>query len=427
MDVDDEGRDPELLVLGDGPGAYAVARAAAALGLRAVVVAPPAGTEAGASPAGWPWPFAAVPADATPGPESLAAGAGPSVRGIVARACLAGAGMVMLREPDGASSLRPRRLVLAPRARPSRPSWWRGPLAMPAPPAAADEASSGPAVPSRVIVLGGGHTGVEAASAWAAAGADVLLVEAAGRLLPDWDAGLAARAAAELAARGVALRCGWRAVAVDIAAAGGHVRLRGGGGQADCRESAPLVVPALGWRPALAGLGLERTRVLLDRQGQVQTDGRLATAEPGLHALGVAVAAPLTREAVARQALLVATLTAGGDPAPLRQGLVARVVRGAGPLLQAGLTAAAARERGHRVATARAGDEHAWVRCVRDGETGALLGVQAAGPGAAALAESTYALLSGGEAAHVAAAALPPLLTAALATAAAADDEEDHG
>jgi hypothetical protein len=79
------------------------------------------------------------------------------------------------------------------------------------------------------------------------------------------------------------------------------------------------------------------------------------------------------------------------------------------------------------VAAARAGDERAWVRCVRDGETGALLGVQAAGPGAAALAGPAHALLTGGEAARAAAVALPPLLTAALATAAAADDEEGHG
>jgi dihydrolipoamide dehydrogenase len=396
----------DLLILGDGPGAVETALAAVQCGLRVRQVAPPPAPDPRAVAGGWPWPFGI---GAAPGPLAVPA----SLEGT---ACLGGGGVTVLTA-GGHLELRPRRIVLAPRARPVHPAWWTGDLPPPDP-----ATFTGPD-PACVMVLGGGHTGVETAAGWADGRRRVLLVEPARRVLPDWDDAVAAPVQAALAERGVTILAGWRAMGLESAGPA-VVRLRHGGGVADRLEPADLVVPALGWRPDLAGLGLEHTRALGDRFGFLQVDSRLETAEPLLHALGVAIAVPLTRLGVAGQARQVAACAAGHGAAPLRYGLVPRVLNRPCQALTAGLTPADAEARGFRAVCGRAGDDAAWVRCVRDAETGALLGVQAAGPGADAMAGQVLALLTD-EASATAGAALPSVLAAALRSATGENTGDD--
>lgn len=377
----------ELLIIGDGPGAAEADAAAAARAVPVARVAPREVPGGGDEAGGWPWPFAE---------EDVAVLADRTVS--LPRAFLGGAGGVFIDGPAGLRQALPRRVLLAPRLRPARPSWWEGPARVTRP---GDQATA------RVIVLGGGHTGVEVAAAWADAGREVLLVESADRLLPGWDADLAATARAALEARGVVVLAGRRAVACAACAAGARVMLRVGGGSPDRTETADLAVPALGWRPVFGGCGLERTRALLDRHGHLEVDSRCETAEPGLHAIGAALALPLSPLAARRQAALVAAVAAGQSPAPLRHALVPRLISQPVPLLAAGLSAAGAAARGIRAGTGRAvAPDGTWVRCVSDLETGAVIGVQAAGPLAGGLLHGVEAVLEDyGAAAPVPAAA----------------------
>jgi dihydrolipoamide dehydrogenase len=279
--------------------------------------------------------------------------------------------------------------VLAPRARPLLPAWW--------PASQAPSAGSDGRAPEAVVVVGGGHSGVEAALHWVMRAPRVMLVEAGDSILPGWDDQVAAHVASALAARGVTVLCRCRAVALAARGEGVEIRLRARGAAGDRCETADVAVPALGLRPDVAGVGLERTRALADRLGFLQVDSRLETAEPGLYALGAALALPLTPAALARQAVVMASCAAGRPTAPVRFHLLPRVIAVAGDAaaLTAGLTAAGARERGFRVACGQAGDARAWVACVRDADTGAVLGVHAAGEGADALADAATALLEG--------------------------------
>lgn len=406
----------ELLVMGDGPGAAEALAGAGAAGVRAARVIPRDVAGEGTWDPGWPWPFtAAPPAPAGAGAAASAADAAGGITAIAAaggalRAFLAGEGAVFVEGADGLARWRPRRIVLAPRLRPARPSWWKAPATVAAPPARG--------AARRVLVVGGGHTGVEAAAGWLAAGHEVVLVEAAGRLLPTWDADLAEAAREALQARGAVVQAGVRAIACEATAAGARVVLRAGAGEPDRAVEGDIVVPALGWRPALGGCGLERTRALVDRHGFLEADARFQTPEPFLHAIGAALALPLSPFAAARQAQVVVGVAAGADPSPLRHAQVPRVVAGPVPLLAAGLSLAAAGARGFRALSGRAdAADGTWARCVGDLESGAVLGVQAAGPGAAALAGGAGAILAGAVAGAGALPHLPPLLLEACAAA----------
>lgn len=399
---------PDLLVLGDGPGACEIALAAEGRGLRTSWVVPPPGAAGGDAREGWPWPFV-----------TFADQACCAVRPLVGRACLAGRGSVVVSTDRGSVVLASRRQVLAPRLRPASPSWWGGTAPLPRRP----DVVGGPA---RIIVLGAGHSGVEAAAAWADGRRDVLLVESSVRILPDWDAPLAEAAHAALQAAGVGILVGWRAVAVDASGTAARITLRAGGGVPDRLETADLVVATLGWRPELAGLGVERTRALGDRDGFLQVDSRFETAEAGLHALGGATALPLTPQAVREQVAAIVDVAAGCEPVPVRFGTLPRVIERPVPLLTAGLSAAGAAARGFRVASGRAAVGMAWARCVLDADTGSVLGLQAAGPGAGDLAGAATRLLSASaKAADDPADRLPPLLAAAFAQAIAAGGRND--
>lgn len=381
----------DLLILGDGPGAQELALAAARLGLRwRQVLSRDAATREsmpGPDQAGWPWPEDGCEA----GP---AAGDSDAASVLAGRWYLNGHGGVVCDTGGRTQAWSPRLMALAPRARPVRPSWWRGGATTEVWPAADRPAGGG--APQRVVVIGGGHTGVEIAGAWADGHREVLLSEAAERILPQWDADQSVLVQAALADRGVTVLTGARAVAVETSLRSCTVRLRLAAGTMEREEIADLVVPALGWRPMLGGLGLERTRTLRDRDGFLQVDSRLLTAAPGLHALGVAVALPLTRGTAAFQAQVIAAVAAGCDPAPLRYAALPRVARGPVPALLAGLTAEAARARGFQVACGQSGPGAAWVRCVRDAESGQALGVQAVGPPASTLAAAALHLLATG-------------------------------
>lgn len=133
---------------------------------------------------------------------------------------------------------------------------------------------------ARVAVLGAGLIGMELAEALAhrGRGIRVTVIEQEGQVLPrSFDAELAGEIAELFESRGVGLRLGRRATALERAGQGVGLTLSDGSA-----EPADLVVACVGVRPRagfLAGAGLATARgVLVDR--------RMATSLPGVWAAG---------------------------------------------------------------------------------------------------------------------------------------------
>ena len=107
-------------------------------------------------------------------------------------------------------------------------------------------------VPESLIVIGGGPVGCELAQAWSSLGADVVLLEAAPRLVPSEEEFASEELAQGLAATGVDVRTG-----VAIAnAAGDDARVHVSFEDGETLEAERLMVAA-GRRPNSAGIGLE--------------------------------------------------------------------------------------------------------------------------------------------------------------------------
>jgi dihydrolipoamide dehydrogenase len=106
--------------------------------------------------------------------------------------------------------------------------------------------------PESLIVLGGGVVGVELGQAWSTLGSRVTIVEALPRIIAREEEFASEQVHAALVGRGVEIRVGVPAVAVERSDDGVTVRLENG----DALTAEELLV-GVGRRPATRGLGLD--------------------------------------------------------------------------------------------------------------------------------------------------------------------------
>jgi dihydrolipoamide dehydrogenase len=129
------------------------------------------------------------------------------------------------------------------------------------------EAMSGPDLPRRLVVLGGGSAGCELAQIYAAFGSQVILVETEDTLLPA-EAGFTGEILAEALRRtGVDVRLGSAAVKAERLDEGQALTLADG-----TRIEADRVLLATGRRPRVTGLGLDKLGVDLKPGAAIPVD-----------------------------------------------------------------------------------------------------------------------------------------------------------
>jgi pyruvate/2-oxoglutarate dehydrogenase complex dihydrolipoamide dehydrogenase (E3) component/uncharacterized membrane protein YdjX (TVP38/TMEM64 family) len=136
------------------------------------------------------------------------------------------------------------------------------------------------ALPTRLVILGGGPIGCEMAQAFALLGSAVTLVEAAPRLMSREDEDVSALIETEMSAHGVTVLAGHRA----IAAQPGALRVQGPDGERDLPFERLLL--AIGRKPRVSGYGLEELGIGLDKAGTIETNEELQTLYPNIFACG---------------------------------------------------------------------------------------------------------------------------------------------
>jgi dihydrolipoamide dehydrogenase len=194
-------------------------------------------------------------------------------------------------------------------------------------------------VPARVVVLGGGVIGVEFASVWRSFGAEVTIVEALPRLVPNEDEACSKALDRAFRKRGITARTGVRFAGVTQSDAGVVVSLDGG----DTLEADVLLV-AVGRGPNASGMGFEEVGVAMDR-GFVLTDDRLRTNVPGVYAVGDIVPGLQLAHRGFQQGIFVAEEVAGLTPRVIDEDGIPRVTYCEPEVASVGITEAQARER----------------------------------------------------------------------------------
>lgn len=250
-----------------------------------------------------------------------------------------------------------------------------------------DQALTSPERPRSLVVMGGGAVGCELSQVYARFGVDVMLVEAASRLVPGEEPSVGDHLGAELEASGVHLHLGAKVVGADPAPSGCTVRLDDG-----AALSVERVLVAVGRRPNVEGLGLEVLGVDFPPEGLTVDERCRVRGQMHVWAAGdVTGVAPYTHTANYQSRVIVTNLLGGRAVADYRA--LPRTIYTDPPVAAVGLTQEAAIDQGVDVAsatfdvgdTARAVSEGSGGGClilVADRDRRVLVGASAVGPNA---------------------------------------------
>ena len=136
-------------------------------------------------------------------------------------------------------------------------------------------------IPARLVVMGAGAIGLEMASYFSSAGADVTVVEMLDRIGGRLDRDIAALLQRNYTVRGVKFLTGSRIETVE------HGRIRGVKADGEAFEiEADKILIAAGRRPNTNGIGLETLGIELRSDGGIVTDEKMRTNMPGVYAAG---------------------------------------------------------------------------------------------------------------------------------------------
>jgi dihydrolipoamide dehydrogenase len=208
-----------------------------------------------------------------------------------------------------------------------------------------DQALTLEEAPKRVVVLGGGVIGVEFASVWRSFGAEVTVVEALPRLVPNEDEFSSKLLERAFRKRKIAFKTGVRFTGAKQDDNGVTVSLESGE-----EIEADLLLVAVGRGPNTTGHGYEEAGVRMER-GFVLTDDRLRTNLDGVYAVGDIVPGLQLAHRGFAQGIFVAEDIAGLAPAPIDEAGIPRVTYCEPEVASVGLTEEQARERHGEVQT----------------------------------------------------------------------------
>jgi pyruvate/2-oxoglutarate dehydrogenase complex dihydrolipoamide dehydrogenase (E3) component len=241
-------------------------------------------------------------------------------------------------------------------------------------------------IPGRVLLIGGSAVGVELGQFYARMGAQVTIVQRAGRLIDREDPRVGELAAQALAADGITVRTSTTATRARRADATTVVTLDDGS-----QVDTDVMILGAGRQPATAGLGLDATGVTLTGRGGIAVDDRCRAGE-GLWALGDVTGVALFTHVATYQGRIVADSILGRDRAAAYEG-IPRVVFADPEIAAVGLTAAQAAAQGVSAATAEISvadwaarswtyerDPRGAVGVLADRDRGVLVGAWAVAP-----------------------------------------------
>ncbi len=203
-----------------------------------------------------------------------------------------------------------------------------------------NEALDLPALPRRVVIVGGGYIAVEFAGIFSGLGAEVQLVIRGEELLNGFDDDIRVCLAQELRQRGIDIRARTQIARIEKRDHGVDLRTAH-----DDTLSADLVMYATGRRPNTRGMGLEEAGVRLVGEKAVAVDNWSRSSVPHIYAVGdVTDRLNLTPVAIAEGRALAETLF-NDNPIEIDHRNVATAVFSQPPVGTVGLTEQEARRR----------------------------------------------------------------------------------
>jgi dihydrolipoamide dehydrogenase len=263
------------------------------------------------------------------------------------------------------------------------------------------EALSLPAVPQRIIVIGGGAIGLEMGSVWSRLGAEVLVIEMLDRIVPGMDSQMGKLLQRALEKQGLRFALGTTLRKAVTTADGVSVTIAAG--DAEREDRCDVLLVAVGRRPYTDGLGLAEVGVRLDDRGRIVVDEHFATTVPGIYAIGDVIPGLMLAHKAEEEGVAAVERMAG-LAGHVNYDAIPNVVYTHPELASVGLSEDECTQRGLQVrigafpfaANARArgmGETEGQVKVIADAATDRVVGIHIVGPHASdVIAEAALAM-----------------------------------
>ncbi|MCR8633884.1 dihydrolipoyl dehydrogenase [Paenibacillus radicis (ex Xue et al. 2023)] len=252
-----------------------------------------------------------------------------------------------------------------------------------------DEALELEALPSSIIIVGGGVIGVEWASMLSDFGVKVTVIEYAPRLLPTEDADISKEMERILKKRGVQVLTDARVIAEDTRVEAGQVTVQVERKGEQQQLHADKVLVSVGRQANVEGIGLEGTDIKLDK-GAIRVNEFMQTTESHIYAIGDVNGGLQLAHVAGHEGIIAVEHASGLKPHTFGAHQVPRCIYTRPEAASIGWTQQQAIERGHEVKVGRFpfsalgkalinGDSDGFVKVIADKQTNDILGVHMIG------------------------------------------------
>jgi dihydrolipoamide dehydrogenase len=208
-----------------------------------------------------------------------------------------------------------------------------------------------PVIPTTMLVVGGGYIGLELGTVYAALGTKVSVVEMTSGLMQEVDRDLVRVLQKSSAQNYESIMLNTKVVDIKETKKGLQVKFEG-----DEIEKDELifdkVLVSVGRRPNSEKLGLENTKVKIDKKGFIEIDGQRRTSDPNIFAIGDVAGEPMLAHKATHEGRVVAQVLAGKNRV-FEPNAIPAVVFTDPEIAWCGLTETEAKEKNIKVKVAR--------------------------------------------------------------------------
>ena len=242
-----------------------------------------------------------------------------------------------------------------------------------------------PKVPEHLVVIGGGVIGLELGSVWLRLGARVTVVEYLDQILPGMDEEVRKEAAKIFKKQGFDIKTGTKVTGATVSGATATLTVEPAAGGAAATIEADAVLVAIGRRPNVDGLGLDKVGLALNARGQIDTDHEFRTTVASIWAIGDVIPGPMLAHKAEDEGIAAAENIAG-QTGIVNHALIPSVVYTHPEIAGVGLSEEQAKDAGHEIkvgkfpfmANSRAKtnrDTDGFVKVIADARNDRVLGV----------------------------------------------------